>query len=159
MKMLRAIFAALVAMALALTLVLAGVIAADQFYGAENWYILNKVYVEDAALGRPVRMAVDREILRDFDGRYTVTVRRLPDFDAVCSGGSSVNYTTQSKLPDPLTLKWWTYGAIPDCMSQMMPGQYEITTCIYIEPHILWLPERVLCRKSNVFRITDGVEG
>ena len=151
--MLKTIFSALVGLWLGLVLLLLAMLFIDKYYSAATWYSLDKVYIEDAKVGAPIQMAVDRTILKEFDGRYVVTIRRLPDFEPVCSGGTRVNYNTKSTLPDPLTLRWWTFGAVPECMGQMTPGHYEAETCIYIEPHLLWLPARGLCRKSNIFEV------
>ena len=125
----------------------------DRYWTADHWYRLDRVYVSDAVEGAPVTIAVDRTIISEFDGRYTVTVRRLPGFSAVCSGGSTVAYTPRAHLPDPLTLEWWSYGAQPECMRVLHPGEYEMETCITIEPHVMLLGPRRTCRMSNIFEI------
>lgn len=125
----------------------------DATFSASHWYRLDRIFVADAVVGQPIHMEVDRTVVRDFEGAYSVKVRALPSRITICSGGSEVPYQTDGALPNPLTLAWWSYGAAPDCMSGLTPGQYELTTCVTIHPDLWLLGPRRACATSNVFTI------
>mgnify|MGYP006921386141 CR=1 FL=1 len=128
-------------------------LAWDWYWSADQWYVLDRVYVADTVEGVPAKMAVDRTIEREFSGAYTVTVRALPKFTVVCSGGSNVVYRPGSALPGSLTFDWWSYGAVPECTNALKPGKYEALTCVTIHPDIMLLGNRKVCRTSNVFTV------
>lgn len=122
---------------------------------ASRWYELRAVRVSDAAFTAPVTMAVDRVIHRDFQGEYLATVRRASDMQPVCNGGEEVPYRTSSTLPDPLTLDWWTYGAVPPCMTVLAPGDYILTSCISVHTGIPLVGTVRECLDSNIFKVTE----
>ena len=117
------------------------------------WYVLNAVRVDDAREGEPVIIMPDRQILRDFSGRYVTTVRSVPDMRPICSGGSSVPYRASSTLPDPVTLDWWTAGALPPCMEHLKPGHYVLTSCIHVDSEVPLVGVVSSCVDSNIFKV------
>lgn len=119
-----------------------------------RWYELASVRVNDTFIGQDVTLTPARTIHRDFRGSYTVTVFRVgPDdrWTQVCTGGLSVPYRTNSALPVPVTLDWWTAGAEPPCQEALGVGRFVLETCVNVGPFSL--PWRDVCPLSGVFKV------
>lgn len=117
---------------------------------ASIWLEVSDVRVFDARAGEPIPMAVARRINRDFNGTWAAGIRRLePDgWTPYCPAKGGVPYQTDSKLPNPLTLQWWTH---PDCQS-LQPGTYQMRTTWTILGDGL-LPNKYVTADSNIFEI------
>ena len=135
----------------------------DRQFPASYWYELDSVIVTGpdggaVVKGEPVFVAVRRTIHRDFLGSYVTTVRALPDLHTVCTGppgGLPVPYRTGARLPEPLTLGYWTEGAQPPCEEALTAGHYILQTCITINPAIWLLSDRQVCRDSPPFEVVE----
>ena len=119
-----------------------------QLWPASFWFDVASVRVEDSRVGGPVIMAVSRTIHRDFTGEWTTSLRRLQDgkWIAYCTASGATNYQTDSSLPDPLTLQWWTY---PDC-HPIDEGKYIMRTTWRIKG-MGFLPDKEVQATSNIF--------
>lgn len=122
---------------------------------ASRWYVLSEVKVDDADFGDQIRVTPSRVILRDFNGRYVTTVRSVPENEVMCSGGEDVPYRAGAALRESIDLDWWTAGAMPPCMQQLIPGQYVLTTCVFVKTGIPLVGERGECIDSNIFEVTQ----
>lgn len=119
------------------------------FWPARYYFDPQKLVVPNTRPHESVVMLFEREINKNFLGRWSVTVRRFTDHGptVVCSAAGQANYKTDSILPDPLTLDWWTEGA---CKT-LPPGDYMISTTWEIYP-VLW-PEKQISIDSNIFQV------
>lgn len=115
---------------------------------SSRYYELIAVEIGDARMGEPVPLRAVRVIHRPFSGAYNVSLRHVGRSAPVCNGGMEVDYKPGHDTIAERDLEWWTAGAVPDCMSQLEPGQYVLSTCIYVDS-----PAREICRDSNVFTI------
>jgi hypothetical protein len=115
---------------------------------ATDYYRLESIFVPDAIEGAPIRMDVDREIMTDFQGRYSVTVRSMSaqGWRISCVAESAWREYRGGSAPlGDVDLAWWTDN---EC-SNIPAGLAEICTAINIR-----VPgEPVAARCSNVFRI------
>lgn len=117
---------------------------------AAYWYELRHLHVDDARVGEPVLMRVDRQIHKHFVGEFGVIVRkRKPDgWMVVCNGSGGGDYRPDAILPEPLTLDWWSNRA---CPAIDVPGHYTVTTTItMVSPLGL---QRVVKHESNIFEV------
>lgn len=124
----------------------------NAYWPASYWYEIGEVTVFDAVHGKEPLIDVDRSIHEPFTGEYIVTVRNTMG-KTICSGGARVPYDPAAKLPDPITLGWWAAGAVPNCIKNMPPGEYEMTTCVEILHDVPFLTRREVCQPSNAFSI------
>lgn len=120
---------------------------------AADYYTLNEVVVPDAVEGEEIAMNVDRDIITDFQGRYTVTARSLSDvgWNITCYMTSPWrHYQAESAPLDNVTLAWWTDGAC-----HFLPvGLAEICTTITIRA----AGDPLVSKCSNIFRVWENVE-
>lgn len=116
-----------------------------------NWYELRALHVEDARVGEPIIIHIDRTIHKEFIGEFDVIVRRLvPDgWESVCVGGAGGQLRPDMVLPKPATLGWWTGG---NCESLDQPGSYVVTTTATVLPGLHL--RRTLIHESNIFKVT-----
>lgn len=124
--------------------------AAVHLWPAGWWFEVRSVRVFDSVSGGPVLMAVDRTIHRDFRGAWVASIRKLERgrWVSYCTASGTTNYSTDSDLPDPLMLRWWTY---PDC-HPLPPGKYAMRTSWIIQgagP----LPDKSVQADSNIFQV------
>lgn len=122
---------------------------------ATYYFEPRKLVVPDTKPYTPVIMSFEREIHKNFLGKWSVTVRKFSAGGpvVVCAADGKANYRTDSVLPNPLTLDWWTGG-----VCQTLPeGDYMISTSWEIHP-ILW-PEKQIGIDSNVFHVGNGKDG
>ena len=117
------------------------------------WFEVDVITVEDAKVGEPVIMTVDRNIKRPFYAEWTVTVREAVADGYVirCLSKAATDYRVDATFPDPLTLSWW---ANSEC-DGLGVGSYILTTSWDIRPDILGLPKKTLTAESNVFKISE----
>jgi hypothetical protein len=130
-------------------LLLAGA-AIVQCWPASFWLEVRAVRVFDSHAGHDVVMAVDRIIKRDFRGEWVASIRRLEQgkWVSFCTAMGVTNYGSDSELPDPLTLQWWTY---PDC-HPLPVGKYQMRTS-WVVLGEAFLPDKSVHADSNIFEI------
>jgi hypothetical protein len=117
------------------------------FWPTSWWMTVQAVLVADGPL--PVVMFVERDIARPFHAEWRVLVRQIAadSTQIVCTGQGSGDYRPDARLPDPLTLAWWTDGACAD----LEPGRYFVSTIWTIRTlgH-----DRLIRSESNIFEVT-----
>lgn len=120
------------------------------FWPGSYWLDVRSVRVFDARAGEPVLMTVDRTIRHDFQAEWVVSIRRFEPHGIVayCTARGTVDYQTDSALPDPLKLRWWTY---PDC-HPLPPGKYTMRTTWNIAGNGL-LPSKRVSADAGIFEI------
>jgi hypothetical protein len=117
---------------------------------ASWWLEVRSVRVVDTVAGVAPVMHVDRQIHQDFLGTYIVDVeRKQPDgrYTVVCSAYSRTNYRTDAKLPDPVTLDWWSWPI----KCQLQPGLYRVETRWVIEAELF--SDKHVAVMSNEFLV------
>lgn len=121
-----------------------------QVWPASFWFEARSVRVFDSQVGRPIVMAVDRSINRDFRGEWIASIRRMEKgrWASYCVATGTTNYRTDSVYPDPLTLQWWTH---PNC-HPLPPGKYLMRTAWVIKGES-FLPDKVAQADSNIFEV------
>lgn len=126
-------------------------VAVIYFWPATYWLDVGSVRVFDAQAGKPVIMAVDRTIKRDFRGEWIASIRTMQNGKWVifCNARGASNYAVDSAFPEPLTLKWWTY---PDC-NPLPAGKYMMRTAWVIKGDS-FLPDKTLSADSNIFEVS-----
>lgn len=115
------------------------------------WFEVHTLFINDAKVGQPITMLVDREVKRGFNGEFQITVHRWQGgLVSYCSPGwsNSRDYVPGAVYPMPLTLDWWTDGK---CYP-LPAGQFQVTTrWRLIMP---WpVPDKELVVRSNVFKV------
>ena len=116
------------------------------------WLEVNSVHVVDGYTNKPVIMAVDRTIHRDFVGVWGVTVRSIKDTGVhiECASSALSDYKKGAELPEVVTLGWWTNGKC-----ETLPvGAYIVQTTWQIQSNGI-LPTKVITQTSNPFKITE----
>lgn len=118
----------------------------------ERWYELHSLWVDDAKVGQPITMHVNRVIHRPFFGKFGVVVRQNTPkgWMVVCNGAGGGDYRPDAVLPSPLTLGWWSNR---ECPVASEPGEYAVTTTIVMVSPLGF--RRVLKHESNVFTVTN----
>lgn len=118
---------------------------------ASLWLEVDSVFVDESIVGDQPTMKVERTIHRDFTGSYVVDVEKRNDngfYTIVCSSFSSVNYNSDAKFPDPITLDWWTFPITCD----LGEGTYRVETSWTVNPD--WFPKKTISIVSNDFHIS-----
>ena len=117
---------------------------------ASWWFEVHDVRVSDGKAGEQITMVVGREIKRDFEGSWSVSIRQIDEAATklACVASSKTDYRTDAQLPAVLTIGWWTNGVC----STLPPGHYVLTTTWYIYPPIG--PTKTVRRVSNIFKVT-----
>ena len=124
----------------------------DALYSADTFFEVRRVSVGNSVVGDPVILDVDRSILREFNGSYVVEVRKFPQRTAYCGGYGSTRYHPDATLPEPVTLKWWTFQG--DCIGPNLPaGDYIIITYWKIDRGEYGLNDVVVSIESNPFTV------
>ena len=118
------------------------------------WFDVRMVHINDARIGEPIEMLVQRDVRNSFTGMYYVTIHKWmtngPSGYCRMQGGPW-EYKKGAVYPVPLTLLWWTEGS-KDC-NRPPPGQYQITTR-WVKLSDGLLPEKSVTAVSNIFTIT-----
>lgn len=116
---------------------------------ASEWLVVDRVIVRDTKQGLPVRMHVERQIVKDFTGTWSVNIRSVSTdgLEIACTASGGGLYRKAARFPDPLTLDWWTFPVRCD----LPPGQYTVDTVWRIQA----ASDRVktVTALSNVFTI------
>ena len=121
------------------------------------WMDLRSVTVSDVVYPGIPQVEADRVIHNDFLGTYSVIVRNTDRQTVLCEGrsGSAFEYRAAASQTNPLVMsleRWWGETIPPDCIQNLRPGHYSVTTC-----HTVYFPWRVpvarRCVESNVFTV------
>lgn len=122
------------------------------------WMDLKSVHVqEETAYGDMVVMEIDREIIRDFHGTFTVSIRRT-NGELVCQGrpDDSFEYKVESVLPIPVSLTYWLGGEekMTRCRGNGFgEGTYYLDTCHTVVVGSIQYKLARRCVSSNQFTI------
>lgn len=116
------------------------------------WFDAGEVFVRADGNGRPV-VIFTGGTKRDFLGSYSVIVRDVEKHQVACDATSAAfNYTTKANYPDTPGMDWWAPGD-PRCQS-LPPSAYTMETCWTIHsPFFGLVPNKTICRSSNIFEI------
>lgn len=121
---------------------------------ASIWFAVDHIRIADTVEGGQPEMDVSRTIKRPFSANWRVELERemAPGTFVFQTKATGENrYSTDSKLPDPLTLDWWTYPTLWN----LEPGRYRTETCWEIDPPQPF-PEKRVCVTSNTFTVTKA---
>lgn len=124
--------------------------AAISFWPSSWWFEVRTVSVGPSHADKPVPMIVDRSIHRRFTASWYVTVRKWHEngwYDYCMANGIS-SYHTETRLPNDLTLDWWTNGTCPT----LPAGRFAVDTTWVIHGFDL-LPDRSTHAVSNIFEV------
>lgn len=127
------------------------VYASLHVWPATQWLEVASVEVAPATPWESVPMAVGRRVKRPFYGVWTVSISRFGEHGwvAFCNASGARQYRVDAKLPQQLTLEWWTEGACP-----VLPeGRYVVDTTWRIRPEWTIFPEKTLVVRSNIFEV------
>lgn len=132
------------------------------FYAGVNlpptsvYYKLESIDIPDTSVNEPIILRVERFIRREFNGEYFVTVRKKTSegWEIVCEGNGGGSYRTDSSLPDPLELGWWSNNK--DCNAMKEPGRYFVSTFWKIQTFLGWRATEPA--SSNVFVVSNSVD-
>ena len=117
---------------------------------ASFWLDVRSVRVADSAVGEQVVMYVDREIKREFSGRWSAAVRDVTSgsYAVVCAAGDESMYRVGAELPANLTLGWWTNGR---CVT-LPAGEYVVGTIWRIDTGF-FVGDKTVRVTSNIFKV------
>ena len=125
------------------------------FLPASIWMDVKSVRVLDTAYGQPVMVSFERSINREFQGKYSVSIRNLTTGLPVCWASAELTYRPQPNVLASKTLEWWGAGLPRPCTSEMLvPGTYAMTTTWTIHPAWPFLPDQTVTITSDDFEIT-----
>ena len=134
----------------------AGWWAVNSLPPASYWFAPQAMIVADVDFGEPIVIHVDRDIKHEVLARWYVTIRQFDGegWQAFCTANGQATYSPEARLPEPLTLSWWTDG---NC-GALPPGQYVAVTSWVLEP--IWSvgTRRTSPMTSNVFEVR-GIGG
>lgn len=142
-------------MAAALSVTYAAMNGATAFIGAKaaasagDFLVVSRLHVDSVRVGEPVTMQVEREIKRPFLADWSVVVRTVtPEgLQQHCEAQSPPrDYSPDARLPDPLTLDWWTGG---QC-APLPVGQHLVSTTWTVRLAGADVPVSIT---SNVFEV------
>lgn len=115
------------------------------------WFEAHSLAIPDSVYGEEIILDVERDIHRQVSGEWTVVVRRLRDggWSQYCVARGTSDYVPGARLPEPLTLDWWTEGRC----SRLSPGTYIVTTSWVFEPRFTPTDRASPPLTSNPFRV------
>lgn len=118
------------------------------------WFDPQEVIISDSRIENPPTVSFKRDIKRDVKMKYQVVIRELRSKVPVCDPTRGpFTYRTDSELPTPINLIWWT-GADERCWPRE-EGTYIAETCwTIVEPFWGLVPPKSVCRDSNPFSIS-----
>lgn len=113
------------------------------------WLDLSKMHVDDVKAGQPIGIKIERTIERKTSASWLVMVHRVTSagYESVCAANGLGLYKPGARLPEPLTLRWWTNNAC----DTLPPGRYVITTQWDLKQPIV---RSLITRVSNEFEVT-----
>jgi len=123
---------------------------------AEDWFVVNEIYVPDHPAGSDPMMVYDRDILSTHKGFWVVEAQivepagRVGVFQNACSGSGTDEYDVNEVLSPNHEVKWsWFFGrpcTIP-------PGTYRIL--LSKDMTIPGYPVKSMKKTSNTFHVTE----
>lgn len=119
-----------------------------------RWLGFNPGIVEVVSGPAPNVVLFSRHIERDIRLRYSVVVRAIETLDIACEAYSNA-FTYRAQPGGPITkdLAWWAPG---DARCASLPlGQYAMETCWTWPSPIPFIPNKFICRMSNIFEVTE----
>jgi len=122
------------------------------------WLNLKEVHVQEEIMyGEPIYLEVDRDILKDFEGKFTVSIRS-GNGELICQGqpDHAFIYRVDNELPVPLTLTYWLGGPEKEIRCRgngFSTGIYYLDTCHTVVVGSAQIPIARRCVSSNKFRI------
>lgn len=136
--------------AFALSVLWIAVLAIVHMWPASWWMEVQSVHVKDTKAGEPILMHVQRDIHRDFNSTWGVSVRVMDagKGHVVCSESAVSDYQKGADLPDTLTLAWWTNG---HC-NTLPVGVYIVQTVWQVHGNGI-LPAKTISATSNLFKV------
>lgn len=129
----------------------------------EDYIRVGQVEIIDT--GEILQVNVARELRRDFEGGYRVTIRSANSGYIVCSTGDvPVSYRSltgdgrPTQLPDPMTLDYWAYGGqCTDVIERgLPPDSYTIETCHTVNHIWGFLPRKTKCWEPAIFFVRNS---
>lgn len=128
-----------------------GIFAAVSWWPTSWWIEVKTVQVGPAQVSRPVPMAVDRTVKRQFTASWYVTVRKWTErgWVAYCVSNGVNTYHPENVLPAELTLGWWTDGRC----ATLPAGRFAVDTTWVVHGYGP-LPARETHNVSNIFEVT-----
>jgi len=122
----------------------------SSFWPSSWWFDVRSVRVADAFVGEQVVMYVDREIKREFSGRWSAAVRDVGTgtYAVVCAAGDESVYRMGAELPANLTLGWWTNGRC----ETLPEGEYVVDTVWRIDTGF-FVGDKTIRATSNIFKV------
>jgi len=114
------------------------------------WFEVRTTQVLDSTVGTSPRMIVDRNVNREFNGEWVVSVLRVvPNgFEPVCTATGSNLYLPTNQFPGDLSLDWWTWPT----QCNLQEGEYVVRTVWTI--HVFDRFEKTVRAVSNLFFIS-----
>jgi hypothetical protein len=102
------------------------------------WMDIRRIEVTDAVAGDEIYVTVDRDIWRNFDGRYRVDVRRVTadGAESYCTRSDAVPYRRDAAYGSDRTLRWFM-GIPPN--PPCSPLQYHEPGSFYLIVDY-WIP-------------------
>lgn len=107
-------------------------------FDLRDYIELKSIVIDNAVEGEPIYLHVIRDLHRDFDGFYRVTLRNANGGAVICSTGRiAIPYRVSdsngdpTQLPEPLLLSFWADGGTctDDLRRGLTPGAYALETC------------------------------
>lgn len=143
-------------------LICASVWIALALWPAGYWHDTGFVLVRDHERGEDFRVDFSGGPRAEFVGSYQIVMRRsgtgeIPSTpDGAPNGrGGPFPYVPNSKKPDVIRISWWA-GDKWRAFTKVPAGSYYVDTCWTIHrPFFGLVPDKVTCKRSNVFRVLE----
>lgn len=127
---------------------------AKELFEAQDWFVVNEIFVPDHVQGSNPLVIYDRDILYDFIGFWVAEVQRRDgselqaQFFNACTGSGTAPYSTTDTIPpEGVTWHWFLDKPCP-----VGPGQYRIV--VTYDLNIPGYDIKRMTARSNVFTVT-----
>lgn len=118
---------------------------------ADNWFVVNQIYVPDFPVGADSTITYDRQIKEPFLGFWVVEIERQIEggrFVLECSGSGVNDYQVSDYIPDNAVTLSWFVGA--KCAA-LQPGPHRLRASWKLKREE-W-PEKSVVAYSNIFEV------
>jgi len=116
---------------------------------SDDFMIVRSVIIQDSPFGQDPVMAVDRQVVQTFRGKWTVEVNTA-DGQYVCSATDETVYTPDARMPETVRLfNWWMLGGRnPEnlCLSDRYPLEVG---CYYVDT--VWEAVNMRSETATIF--------
>lgn len=125
------------------------------------WINVESVEVNQTnVLGEPIELKVNRKVLQEFKGYFTVDIRRV-DGELVyqASSNGAFSYSPGKQLPNPLLMNWWVGGEheLENARKRGFNiGFFYLDTCHTVVIGVWDIPFARRCVQSNVFQVINN---